>query len=139
MRDFETLPQMLQHVLNEFHNSKALSYLYLGHWENISTERFVEQVRRLALGLHRMGVKPGDGVGIIAQPSPHWVMMDLAIMINRAISVPMFPNISSENFDYQINDANVSTLFIESDEILEEHLKPKLNELKSVISQSVHT
>lgn len=139
MRDFETLPQMLQHVLNEFHNSKALNYLYLGHWENISTERFVEQVRRLALGLHRIGVKPGDGVGIIAQPSPHWVMMDLAIMINRAISVPMFPNISSENFDYQINDANVSTLFIESDEILEEHLKPKLNELKSVISQSVHT
>lgn len=139
MRDFETLPQMLQHVMNEFNNSKALNYLYLGHWENFSTERFNEQVCRLSLGLKKLGIKPGDGVGIIAQPSPHWVMMDLAIMMNRAISVPMFPNISSENFDYQINDAKVNTLFIQSDEILEDQLKPKLEEMKNIISYSVHT
>lgn len=139
MRNFETLPQMMQYVLNEFHNSKAMSYKYLGSWENISTERFSEQVRRLSLGLRKLGIRPGDGVGIIAQPSPQWVMMDLAIMMNRAVSVPMFPNISSENFDYQIEDANVTTLFIESDEILEEHLKPRLSEIKNIVSFSVHT
>ncbi len=139
MHDYETLPQMMQFVVNEYRNSKSLNYLYLKHWEKISTERFVEQVRQLALGLKKMGIKPGDGVGIIAQPSPYWVMMDMAIMLNKAISVPMFPNISSENFDYQIDDSNVKTLYIESDEILEEHLKSRLSTIKNVISFSVHT
>ncbi len=139
MHDYETLPQMMQFVMNEYRNSKSLNYLYLKHWEKISTERFIEQVRQLALGLKKMGIKPGDGIGIIAQPSPYWVMMDMAIMLNKAISVPMFPNISSENFDYQIDDSNVKTLYIESDEILEEHLKSRLSTIKNVISFSVHT
>jgi long-chain acyl-CoA synthetase len=79
----------------------------------------MEQIRRLALGLKSLGVKKGDGVGIISQPSPHWLMMDLAIMLNGAVSVPMFPNVSSENFDFQIKDAEISTLFIQSDELLD--------------------
>jgi long-chain acyl-CoA synthetase len=66
-------------------------------------------------------------------------MMDLAIMLNGAVSVPMFPNVSSENFDFQIKDAEISTLFIQSDELLDPPIQKKLLEISNIISYSLST
>ena len=139
MGNFETIPQMIQQVLNSYRNSKALNAKYLGQWEHYSTENFVESISRLALGLKKMGVKPGDGVGIISKSSPQWLMLDVAIMINKAISIPMFPNISPENLEFEIEDGHIKYLYVESDEELEPHVKNHFGKFNKVISYSVHT
>ena len=106
-KNFKTLPGLVQYVLNTFRNSSALNYKHLGHWEHISTEEFVETVRRLSLGLKAIGVSPGDKCGIIVPSSPKWIIIDLAIMINGAVSVPMFPNISFNSFNCEISDSSM--------------------------------
>ncbi|MFT6924448.1 MAG: long-chain acyl-CoA synthetase [Psychromonas sp.] len=134
MEKYTTIPQMIQYVVNTYSNYSALNFKNKSYWETISTEKFSETIRRLALGLHSLGIKPGDGVGLIANPSPQWVMIDIAIMVNKAISVPMFANISSAHFQFQSKDSHVKYLFIDDQELLADALKPLLHSFTKIIS-----
>lgn len=135
--NFKTLPELVRYVLNTYRNSSALNYKKLGHWEHISTEEFVETVRRLTLGLKAIGVEPGTKCGIIVPPSPIWVMIDLAIMLNGAVSVPMFPNLSLNNFSFEVSDSSMKFLFIKNHNILEQGIQNKLKDFKKVITLDV--
>ncbi|HLP41865.1 MAG TPA: long-chain fatty acid--CoA ligase, partial [Fibrobacteria bacterium] len=75
---------------------------------------------------------PGDKVGIVADPSPFWVMMDLAILGAGAISVPMFANISPENLTYEIKDSAMRFLFVGSAE-QNQAMKPFFESLEKVV------
>ncbi len=130
---------MIQYVLNRYSNSKAFNIKVLDHWESYSTDTFIETIRRLALGFRKLGIQPGDGVGIISHPSPQWLMIDVAIMINKAISIPMFSNISHEHFNFEVTDGNVQYLFIDGDEDIEEYIQGEFNQFKKIISNSVQT
>ncbi|MBA3686232.1 MAG: hypothetical protein H0W72_13475, partial [Planctomycetes bacterium] len=63
---FSTLPGMLAHVASAYANSAALSWREAGYWRRMSTEEFAGQVRRFCLGLHELGLRKGDCVGILA-------------------------------------------------------------------------
>src|SRR5688500_10164793 len=111
---FRTLPGLLKYIERNYKNESAMGYRKGDRWEKISTARFGETVRKLSQGLVAMGLKPGDKVGIVADPSPFWVMMDLAILGAGAISVPMFANISPDNLQYEIKDSGMRLLFVGS-------------------------
>jgi long-chain acyl-CoA synthetase len=136
MERFNTLPSMLQVVMNKYHNSTHMNYLYLGKWEHISTGAFADMVRRLALGLKSIGVKPGEGFGILADPSPQWIVMDLAIMITGGISVPLFPNISPDNLEFEIADSNMKFLYIAKEERWEA-IREKMKSFNKIVAQSL--
>lgn len=116
MEKVRTMASLLQAVAERYSNSTHLNYRYHHQWEHISTESFVETVHRFALGLKSLGLQPGDGFGILADPSPHWLMVDLAVIIAGGVSVPMFANISSENLEFEITDSNMKFLFVARDE-----------------------
>ncbi|MBA3847321.1 MAG: long-chain fatty acid--CoA ligase [Planctomycetes bacterium] len=96
-----TLPGLLTHVFGAFSNSQAFNWREAGYWRHCSTEDFCSQVRRCALGLHRLGLKRGEAVGILAAPSPAWLIADFAIMCAGGVSVPLFPNLSDDHLEYE--------------------------------------
>ncbi len=102
-----TLPGLLQHVLGAFSNSQAFNWREAGYWRHCSTEDFCSQVRRCALGLHRLGLKRGESVGILAAPSPGWLIADFAIMCAGGVSVPLFPNLSDDHLEYESKNAGL--------------------------------
>lgn len=130
---FRTLPGLLKYVERNFKNDCAMGYKKAGQWEKISTARMGDTVRRLSQGMVGMGLKPGDKVGIVADPSPFWVMMDLAILGAGGISVPMFSNISPDNLQYEIQDSGMRFLFVGS---VSQHqtMKPFFSKLEKVIA-----
>lgn len=134
MQNYTTLPGMIQHVVNTYMNSSALNYKENGKWQALSSEKFYETVRRLALGLRALGVQENDGFAIISPSSPQWVMIDLAIMLNGAISVPMFPNVSSKNFEFQKQDSNIKYIFINDCNLLDDNIGAALSGFDKVIS-----
>ena len=134
MQNYTTIPEMIQSVANTYMNSSALNYKENGQWQAISSEKFYETVRRLTLGLHALGVKPNEGFAIISSPSPQWIMMDLAIMLNRAISVPMFSNVSSSHFEFQKQDSNIKYIFINDSNLLADNISDVLKDFDKVIS-----
>jgi long-chain acyl-CoA synthetase len=117
MEQYTTLPRMIRYVLNTYRNSSAFNYREGGEWRHISTEIFLEKIRRLSLGLRKLGLKKGDCVGLMAKPSPYWLIIDLSIIIAGGVSVPLFPFVSRKNFEYQVHDSNMKYLFVVGQEL----------------------
>ena len=134
MTNYTTIPGMIQDVVNTYTNSGALNYKCNGQWQSLSSEKFSETIRRLALGLRAIGVEQNDGFSIISPPSPHWIMIDIAIMLNRAISVPMFANVSSTHFAFQKKDSNIKYIFISDSHLLDDNICAELKNFQKVVS-----
>lgn len=89
-------------------------------WHQLSNQDFFNYIFYFAVGLREMGLNQEEKnkVAIFAYQSPIWLIADFGSIIAGAISIPIFNNISSENFNYQINDCKPSYLFIDNIELL---------------------
>ena len=84
----------------------------MGEWQGISYATVAAQARGIAAALRNMGLKKGDRVALMAPPSIAWTVADLGIMLAGCISVPLFANISEENFLFEINQTDCRVIFI---------------------------
>ncbi|NOR55023.1 MAG: AMP-binding protein [Sulfurovum sp.] len=82
-------------------------------WKTYSKAEFLRSVHYLTLAAHDNGWQ-GENVAIAIAPSAQWMMLDYALMLCGAVSVPLFTNISSKNLLFQCLDANIHTAFIET-------------------------
>ena len=113
-KKFKTYNQMFDYITLEFNNLSFLNYLENGKYKSISTQEFYQKVICLALALKKIGVKKSDTVAIFAKSSPFWLIFDFAIQKIGAISVPIFDNISNKNLNFEIQDAKIRYVFIDS-------------------------
>ena len=112
MESFVTIPTLLRHVAANYHHARAFNERQESSWISYSTGSFIENVRRMALGLRAMGVKPGQSVGILADSSPWWLMADTAIMIAGGVSVPLFTTSSPASLKYKTRHAGIRLTFV---------------------------
>ena len=104
-----------------------------GEWIHYSKESLKKNTKAFALALNALGLNKSESVGIIAPSSPNWLIADIAIQLNHSKVVPLFPNISSENFTFQSNDANIKILIVNSIEELDAPLLDNLPSFKNII------
>ena len=68
---FENIPQTIPHFCIEsfLRNGKAdaLAFKLGNAWQKISGPEAVERIKRIALGLSALGVRPGDKIAIISE------------------------------------------------------------------------
>ena len=114
---FDTLSGLAVYAGTTFRNPAALGYKRNGTWRGISSRVFLDSVRRAGECLIRMGVRPGDTVGIAAPSSPFWLMADFAALGAGAITVPLFPNAAPDVLRHQIRDSRMRFLFVGSGEL----------------------
>lgn len=112
MTPLNTIGELVHHIRTTYTNPKALNYYLNGVWYSISTDEFVTQVRELSLGLLALGLKKAERVGILVPSSPFWTMANIAINLAGGISVPLFVNISEENFVFEIKHSKIRFLFV---------------------------
>lgn len=131
MKQVFTIGQVLEQIKGSYQNPKALANFTESGWEAISTAEFIDQVKYVALGLLSIGIKKGDKIGIIALPSKEWTIADYAIMSIGAVSVPLFANISDDNFHFEIEQTGLRVVFVggedqwtrsERDQVLFDHM-----------------
>lgn len=105
-----------------------------GAWVHFSREDLRIKTFQLALAFKNRGILPGQSIGIVANSCPEWLMADVATQLNHAITVPLFPNISSENFNFQCDDSDVQILVLNDVDELDQELQNCLARFKAVIS-----
>ncbi len=127
---------MLRAVV-ESERHHAFAYKENNQWRYLATDRFRDQVADLALALRKIGLQKGDTVAIISQPSPQWLMMDLAVMVAGGVTVPIFAHIASDIFEYQLEDAKIAWCFVAGDEQWELVTESK-NKWKGIINHNLH-
>ena len=102
-----------------------------GVWVKFSIQEYVELTNSMSYGMMKLGIKPGDKVGIVSGNRPEWNMLDFASMQIGAISIPIYPTISQDDYRHILNHAEMKMIFIEGKE-LRNKLQPILPEIKSL-------
>lgn len=111
MKPFKTVADIVRQIDQQYANPKALNHLENAQWVAFSSEDFVRAVKHLTLYLHSLNLEKGASIGIMAPCSIYWTIADFAIMLSGNVCVPLFANISNENFEYEVHHAGIDVLF----------------------------
>lgn len=97
----------------------ALAQKINGSWKTYSSRDLKKIVDNLSLAFLKTGIAKDDKVAIISDNRPEWNFIDLALQQIGAISVPMYPTISADDYNYIFHHAEVKKVFVGSQEIFE--------------------
>ena len=114
------------HQLKNYPKSDMFSTKKNGIWTTISTTDFLNLVSKTAKRLIALGINPGDKIGIISTNRYEWNALDIATLEIGAIVVPIYPNISAEDYIYIFNDSKIKLCVVGDSD-----LYSKINHLKS--------
>ncbi|WP_422361310.1 AMP-dependent synthetase/ligase [Reichenbachiella sp.] len=98
--------------------SKSLNYKEFGQWKGYSTEEVVQIVNDLSLGLLALGMQPGDKAAIVSPNRPEWNFVDFACQQIGVVTVPMYPTITVEDYEYIFQHAEVKMIFAADSELI---------------------
>lgn len=136
MFNCKTLAEIVDFIDENIDNESFLNYREYGDWVSLSSKDFVNMVHLLASAFNARGVKQGTCVAIISDSSPFWLIVDYALQSLGAVSVPIFANISSENLNYELQDAEIRYVYISSQEKFDQ-LEPYLADMELVLVKDV--
>ena len=71
-------------------------------------------VLKLAKFLNEKNITKGDRVLLVSENRPEWLIADLAILLNSAITVPNYTTYTVNDFAFTINDCKPSGLIVSS-------------------------
>ncbi len=109
--------------------SKCFTTKYEDGWKSTSTKEYLEQANTVSRALLSMGVKPGDKIAVITSRNrTEWHILDIGILQIGAVSVPIYPTISAEDYQYVLTHSESIMVFVSDQEIFE-----KLNTVKGNI------
>jgi long-chain acyl-CoA synthetase len=86
-----------------------------GHWLDVTSAAFRDDVLALAKGLLAQGVRFGDRVGIMSRTRYEWTLFDFALWSVGAQPVPLHPTSSAEQVRWMLYDAQVSACVVENE------------------------
>ena len=76
-------------------------------WRDVDRE-----ARRMAAFLKAQGYPPGSTIALMSKNCAHWIMADLAIWMAGYVSVPLYPNLSSDSIRYILEHSGARLLFV---------------------------
>jgi long-chain acyl-CoA synthetase len=97
----------------------ALRYRRAGNWHAMSWLEWQESSRALAAALIGLGIQPGDHVAILANTGVEWVLVDLAIQMAGAVTVPIYASCTAEQIAFLLRDCDAQLVFCENLEQLQ--------------------
>jgi long-chain acyl-CoA synthetase len=107
-----TLTRLFFDAIERHDKPDALQVKVNGVYQPISSRTLAERVRKVALGLTELGVKPGDRVAIISENRPEWAIADYACLTAAVADVPLYPNLPPEQAAYILRDAGAVAIFV---------------------------
>lgn len=103
------------------------------HYTFQEVQTFSNKVSQLLI---QQGLQQNDKIAIIAENRPEWNFTDIGAMQIGVIPVPMYPNISENDYAFIFNDAAIQYAFVGSAEIFDKvkNLYAKVPSLKGIFS-----
>jgi len=114
----------------------ALREKDLGIWQQYDWATTWDLIETAAHGLLTLGVQPGDRVSIHAEDRPEWVIMDLATVAVRGITVGLYPTNPAAEVEYTLTDSGSVVHVVEDQEQVDKlfEIEPaKRDDLHAVI------
>jgi long-chain acyl-CoA synthetase len=123
--------------LEKYNLPDALVTKYDGEWIKTSTQEYLDKANALSRGLLRLGVNKNDKIAIISSTNrTEWHMTDIGVLQTGAQTVPLYPTISSEDYEYILNHSESSYCFVSDQEVYDKLIAVQKNipNLKEIYS-----
>ncbi|PRY89799.1 AMP-dependent synthetase/ligase [Mongoliibacter ruber] len=114
--------EIINHQIATFDKEVALAQKIDGKWKTYSSRDLKKIVDNLGLAFLASGIEKDEKVAIISNNRPEWNFVDLALQQIGAISVPMYPTISADDYKYIFEHAEVKQVFVGDEEIYQKAL-----------------
>ena len=104
-------------------------------WQVYSTALVLKSVNELAWGLHLCGVRTGDRVANVTENNRvEWNIIDGAVTSLGAIHLPIYPNISIQDYEFILNDSGARVAFVSSERLFRmiSSLLPRVQGLQAI-------
>lgn len=107
-----------------------------GEWIKTSTQEYIDKANALSRALLKLGVKKDDKIAVISTTNrTEWCIVDIGVLQVGAQNIPIYPTISSEDYEYVLNHSEATYCFVSDQEVFEKVEKVKANtKLKGVYS-----
>ncbi len=125
------------HYLEKFPKDDAFAMKVNGTWIKTSTLQYITQANKISRGLLKLGIKPGDKIGLISHNNrTEWAIMDIGMSQIGVISVPVYPTISEDDYEYIFNNAEIKYCFVSDKELYLKltSVKPKVPSLNGIFT-----
>lgn len=123
--------------LEKYNLKDALVTKYGNEWVKTSTQEYINKANAISRGLLRLGVKKNDKIAIISSNNrTEWHMCDIGILQTGAQTVPIYPTISEDDYEYILNHSESIYCFVSDKEVFDKinAIKSKVASLKEVYS-----
>ena len=89
-----------------------------GVWKEMSSKDFITKATQISKGLLGLGIEKGDKIAVISNNRTEWHLMDLSVQQIGAVNVPIYPNITEQDYTYILNDCGAKIVFVSDESIL---------------------
>ena len=115
----------------------ALTTKYNGKWESYSTSKFSSLANQISSAFLKLKIKANDKIAMISTNNRNeWSVVDMGIAQIGVVNVPLYPTITSKDYEYTLNHSESKYCFV-SDKIVYDKImavKNNLKELKDIYS-----
>ncbi len=132
----DTVPKRFRAVVEKHPEIRAvLTKDINGEFQPITYQELYQKVKGFAMGLHSLGVKRGDHLGIISDNRFEWYIADIALLTLGAVDVPRGSDSTADEIGYILGHADCHLSFAENKTQVEKILSKKkdLPLLKKII------
>ena len=137
MNQITRLFEFPYHQLEKYKLSDALVTKYNGEWIKTSTQEYLDKANALSRGLLRLGVEKNDKIAIISSNNrTEWHITDIGVLQTGAQTVPMYPTISAEDYEYILNHSESKIVFVSDSEVYDKlvSIKASVPSLKEIFA-----
>lgn len=113
---YRTPAAMVREWATNTPNGVAMREKDYGIWQEITWAMLWDTILDAAHGLIALGVETGDRVSIHSEDRPEWVILDLATVAVRGITVGLYPTNPAAEVEYLLTDSGAEIHLAEDQE-----------------------
>ncbi|MBB1193849.1 long-chain fatty acid--CoA ligase [Flavobacterium sp. SOK18b] len=90
-----------------------------GEWIKTSTQEYIANANAISRALIKLGVQKNDKIAIISTNNrTEWNVMDIGVLQTGAQTVPIYPTIAEDDYEYILNHSESIYCFVSDTEVL---------------------
>nr|WP_314839649.1 long-chain fatty acid--CoA ligase [uncultured Flavobacterium sp.] len=90
-----------------------------GEWIKTSTQEYIANANAISRALIQLGVQKNDKIAIISTNNrTEWNTMDIGVLQTGAQTVPIYPTIAEDDYEYILNHSESIYCFVSDTEVL---------------------
>jgi len=116
MGELDTFPKILSHNARNWPTDVAMREKEFGIWHEFTWQEYQNRVKWLSLALLKLGIQPGDAIGLLGDNRPEWVWGEIAAHAMGCYSLGIYQDSLHEEVVYLLNKSNATVVIAENEE-----------------------